>query len=58
MDRWCRRGPLPERPPKGGVDRPATATSVMRPCYEHAMALLKWTLIVLLVGYVGVVVLL
>jgi uncharacterized protein len=30
----------------------------MRPCYEHAMALLKWTLIVLLVGYLGVLVLL
>jgi fermentation-respiration switch protein FrsA (DUF1100 family) len=27
----------------------------MQPCYERAMALLKWTLIVLVVGYVGVV---
>jgi fermentation-respiration switch protein FrsA (DUF1100 family) len=30
----------------------------MQPCYDSAMALLKWTLIVLLVGYVGVVALL
>jgi uncharacterized protein len=30
----------------------------MRPCYEQAMAMLKWTLIVFLVGYAGVVVLL
>jgi fermentation-respiration switch protein FrsA (DUF1100 family) len=30
----------------------------MLPCYEQAMALLKWTLIVLLVGYVGAVALL
>jgi uncharacterized protein len=30
----------------------------MRPCYDSAMALLKWTLIVLLVGYLGVVALL
>jgi uncharacterized protein len=30
----------------------------MRPCYDSLMALLKWTLIVLLVGYVGVVALL
>jgi fermentation-respiration switch protein FrsA (DUF1100 family) len=28
---------------------------VMRPCYESVMALLKWTLIVLMVGYVAVV---
>jgi fermentation-respiration switch protein FrsA (DUF1100 family) len=31
---------------------------VTQPCYEQAMALLKWTLIVVLVGYVGVVALL
>jgi fermentation-respiration switch protein FrsA (DUF1100 family) len=30
----------------------------MRPCYDSLMALLKWTLIVSLVGYVGVVALL
>jgi uncharacterized protein len=30
----------------------------MRPCYEQAMVLLKWALIVVLVGYVGVVALL
>jgi fermentation-respiration switch protein FrsA (DUF1100 family) len=30
----------------------------MRPCYESAMALLKWSLIVVAVGYVGVVALL
>jgi uncharacterized protein len=30
----------------------------MQPCYEQIMALLKWTLIVLLVGYVGAVALL
>jgi uncharacterized protein len=30
----------------------------MLPCYESAMALLKWTLIVFLVGYVGLVALL
>src|ERR1700730_8837045 len=43
---------MPTRP---GV---ASGTPVMLPCYEQAMALLKWTLIVLLVGYVGAVALL
>ena len=36
-------------------NEPATGSPVMRPCYDSVMALLKWTLIVLLVGYVGVV---
>jgi fermentation-respiration switch protein FrsA (DUF1100 family) len=32
----------------------ATGNPVIQPCYDSAMALLKWTLIVLLVGYLGV----
>jgi hypothetical protein len=35
----------------GGLGR---GSSVTRPCYQVAMALLKWTLIVLVAGYLGV----
>src|SRR6202051_4931700 len=55
----CQRGPSLEWLPGQGreiaLPERASRTAVMRLCYEQAMALLKWTLIVVLVGYAGAV---